>query len=224
MTRITRTLHRLPAGRLLSATAVLVVCGGVAIAAGAIPGTDGVIHSCYRPGFGGALPNLRVIDADAGAQCNRNEKALSFNQQGIKGDTGAAGPKGDAGPKGPAGQRGDTGPQGPAGSAGATGPQGPQGDQGPAGAGLAHVVVRTTDFDTRPNEDTGAVANCEPGEIATGGGFYGDSDPDFFGSLRGSEPYPIASTGDVATGWEVVVIGGTRPHVARAYVMCTKGS
>ena len=53
--------------------------------------------------------------------------------QGVKGDTGVAGPQGQTGPQGPPGVKGDTGvagPQGPIGVKGDTGPQGPPGPQG----------------------------------------------------------------------------------------------
>jgi hypothetical protein len=86
--------------------ALLAVLAAVGVGYAAIPSSDGVIHSCYNAS---ANPSgqLRVIDADAGAKCSKNEKALNFNQ---------------------------TGPQGPKGDTGATGPQGPTGDIGPSHA------------------------------------------------------------------------------------------
>jgi hypothetical protein len=89
----------------------------------AIPGSNGVISSCYNTHGG----QLRVIDADAGQSCSASEKSLTFNQQGPKGDTGATGPKGDTGATGPKGDTGATGSQGP---------QGPQGPAGPAGSAI----------------------------------------------------------------------------------------
>jgi hypothetical protein len=106
----------------LGAGAVLVVSVGIAYAA--IPDSNGVIHGCYVSGQG----QLRVIDtAKAKESCKNNETAISWNQQGPKGD------KGDTGPQGPQGVKGDTGPQGPQGIQGATGAQGPQGPQGETG-------------------------------------------------------------------------------------------
>jgi hypothetical protein len=96
--------------------------GGVANAAGLIPGPDGVIHGCYRPDG-----RLRVITADQ--MCERNETALPWNQQGPKGD------KGDPGP-----------------------------------AGQAHVVVRNGGATVANGAAASATAQCQPGEIATGGG------------------------------------------------------
>jgi hypothetical protein len=94
--------------------------GGVANAAGLIPGPDGVIHGCYRNGDG----KLRVIAA--GQACERSETALPWNQQG------------------------------------------PKGDPGPAGA--AHVVVRTAAGMVANGTSASATAECQSGEIATGGG------------------------------------------------------
>jgi hypothetical protein len=93
--------------------------GGVASAAGLIPGPDGVIHGCYRHDG-----NLRVITADQ--TCDRNETALPWNQQGPKGDPGPAGP--------------------------------------------AHVVVRTGGGTAANGAAASGTAQCQAGEIATGGG------------------------------------------------------
>lgn len=107
------------------------LAGGVAYAA--IPGAGGVIHACYNtnPNAYGAL---RVIDADAGASCSKNETAVSFNQ------TGPQGPKGDKGEKGDACLPTDPacrGPQGLQGPQGIQGPQGRKGDQGDVGPARA---------------------------------------------------------------------------------------
>jgi hypothetical protein len=95
---------------------------GTGIAVGAIPGSGGVIHGCYKQASG----ELRVIDAPAAA-CKNGEAALDWSQ------TGVPGPAGPVGPQGPKGDTGSQGPQGPPGATGPAGPQGPQGDTGPAG-------------------------------------------------------------------------------------------
>ena len=106
------------------------VLAAVGVGYGAIPSPDGVIHSCYNANSNPS-GQLRVIDADAGAKCAKNEKALDFNQKGPKGD------KGDTGPQGPPGPQGPQGLPGPKGETGATGPQGPA---GPAGSTDAYYV------------------------------------------------------------------------------------
>ena len=78
-----------------SATAALVVAGGVAFATGVIPGSDGVIHGCYDKQNG----NLRVIDP-ASDSCRQSELEIQWNQ------TGPQGPQGEQGPQGPAGANG----------------------------------------------------------------------------------------------------------------------
>jgi hypothetical protein len=103
------------AGALL---AVLVVAG---VAYAAIPGSDGIIHSCYNAGTSPS-GQLRVIDPSTGGKCAKNEKALDFSQQGPKGD------KGDACLSTDPACRGDQGPTGP------TGPTGPDGADGADGA------------------------------------------------------------------------------------------
>jgi hypothetical protein len=78
------------------------VGAGAASVAWAEISSSGVITACYQK-VGG---NLRVVDAAAGDECRPSEQALTWNEQGPKGDPGAQGdpgPKGDTGPPGPAG-------------------------------------------------------------------------------------------------------------------------
>lgn len=98
-------------------TAVLAagLLGGMAYAAGTIPGTGGIIQSCYRTNGG----TLRTVSA--GTACLHGERSLQWNQAGIPG------PKGDTGPVGATGPAGAPGPQGAQGDPGAAGPQGPAG-------------------------------------------------------------------------------------------------
>jgi hypothetical protein len=85
------------------AFAVAAVIAGAAFAA--IPDSAGVIHGCYT-NRGGIL---RVIDPSAGAKCTSLETALSWSQQGPRGNTGAQGPAGPQGAQGPQGQAGTIG-------------------------------------------------------------------------------------------------------------------
>lgn len=136
-------------GRLLLATAGMILVVSVGVAYAAIPGPSGVINGCFKKSGGdhddddgGGKGQLRVIDTAKGETCKKNETALSWSQRGPKGDkgdpgsVGAAGPAGASGAQGPAGPAGLTGPQGPAGpqgEPGAEGAQGPQGETGPQG-------------------------------------------------------------------------------------------
>ncbi len=122
MRRISKGLSAL-SWRVLAPTAV-VLAGVAGIAVAAIPGTGGVISSCVKDNRSG---ELRVIDAEAGDTCAKNETALNFNQTG---PSGPAGPKGDTGETGP---QGSAGPEGDPGTAGPRGDKGDQGDPGPAG-------------------------------------------------------------------------------------------
>ena len=100
--------------RRIRALVVLLVVVFAAIAAavafGAIPDSNGVIHGCYTTATG----SLRVVNASS--ECFVTETALDWGAQG------------------PAGATGSQGVQGVAGAQGATGAQGPQGPIGPSDA------------------------------------------------------------------------------------------
>lgn len=80
------------------AAAAALLAGGVAYAA--IPGPDGTIHACYNAG-----QLLRAVDHDK--PCKPNERRLTWNQIGPKGDPG---PQGETGPQGQPGPPGERGP------------------------------------------------------------------------------------------------------------------
>ena len=83
------------------ALSVALVALGALLAGGVVwAQTPSEITACVEPRTG----YLRIGGSCAGGQ------TLAWNQQGPKGDAGAAGPKGDAGP------RGEAGPAGPKGS------------------------------------------------------------------------------------------------------------
>jgi hypothetical protein len=92
----------------LAAVAVVLVGGGVAVAA--IPGTGDVISGCYSKSNG----TLRVVDARD--RCRSNERRIAWNERGPAGPRGPAGEPGPAGGTGPAGPAGEQGPAGPAGA------------------------------------------------------------------------------------------------------------
>lgn len=94
--------------------------------------------------------------------------------QGDRGPQGDPGPKGDIGPRGAQGPEGDTGPQGVRGPKGDTGPrgaQGPEGDPGPQGI-LRFYDVFTDRTRVPPFNFTAIVAQCDAGDVATGGGCF----------------------------------------------------
>ncbi len=76
----------------LALAAALAVMGGIGVATGAIPSSDGTITACEAK-----IANvryLRPIDTQAGESCKPSEKRIAWNQKGPKGDPGPAGPKG----------------------------------------------------------------------------------------------------------------------------------
>jgi type VI secretion system Hcp family effector len=138
---------------------------GTAIAAGAIPGSDGVIHGCYRQGGGPNDGSLRVVDDPA--SCAKNETAIQWSQQG---------PKGDQGIQGIQGVKGDQGVQGPP---GANGSEATIVGGVPLDGGTATVFLTGTGLqgsvNDKANKDAVAVKSfsfsaSEPATIGTVGG------------------------------------------------------
>ena len=118
-----------------------------------------------------------MIDAEAGAKCKNNERALEWNQRGPKGDTGpgAAGAGGARRSQGRhwapraswSGRSGrSSGPAGPTGSAGADGKDGVDGVNGVSGYELAQGSASTRSGATLEKD----VA-CPAGKVAISGGF-----------------------------------------------------
>jgi hypothetical protein len=119
----------------LAAVVFAALVASVGVGYAAIPGAGGVIHACYNDKLNPS-GMLRVIDAEAGMKCAKNEKLLVFNQTG---------------PQGPVGPQGSAGPAGPQGEPGPAGPAGPQGEPGPVGpAGPAGISTATFAFTTAP--------------------------------------------------------------------------
>ena len=126
-------MMRIPRAALVTLTvAIMVTAGTAAVTFAAIPGDDGVIHGCYKKSDGGVL---KVVDET----CKANERALSWNQQGIQGEQGE---KGDTGDQGPKGDQGDQGPAGPAGPPGEKGDKGDAGPAGPPGPSIAPTIYQ----------------------------------------------------------------------------------
>jgi hypothetical protein len=118
-----------------------------------------------------------------------------------------------AGPQGPQGPQGPTGPRGPEGLHGVEGPRGPVGPRGPEGpAGATNVTARVG-----PQGSGQAFAECNPGEVAVGGGGLTSDVALTFLSL--SEPVPFSGT---PTGWQVAAqrTDGINSEGIRAVVVC----
>jgi hypothetical protein len=107
---------RFPTKLAIGATAALALVTGSAAYA-AIPDGGGVIHGCYKSNAP-AQGSLRVIDTAKNASCAANENAVTWNQQGPKGDPGTPGAPGAKGEKGEKGDKGDPGTPGAPGASG----------------------------------------------------------------------------------------------------------
>jgi hypothetical protein len=86
-------------GSLVLGLVVGVVASGAMVAVAAVPdSTTGSITACYAK-KGGAV---RVINAENGAKCRKDERRLAWNQRGPAGPRGATGPQGAQGASGSA--------------------------------------------------------------------------------------------------------------------------
>ncbi|HST25105.1 MAG TPA: hypothetical protein VLJ76_03860 [Gaiellaceae bacterium] len=127
-----RLLRWLPRAGLV-AVAVGCLAGGLAYAS--VPDSSGVIHACYNTStLHGPLGVVRAIDTAKGQTCASYEAALTWNQVGPKGPTGAQGQKGPTGIPGAKGPTGAPGAKGATGAGGAKGATGAQGLKGATGA------------------------------------------------------------------------------------------
>src|SRR3954454_20019347 len=88
-----RSVRFLPSPAMAVALAA-VVLGAAGLAVAAIPGSKGVVHSCYSKHNGA----LRVVK---GTKCHKGEKKLKWNQKGRAGRVGPRGTPGRAGGIGP---------------------------------------------------------------------------------------------------------------------------
>jgi len=155
--------------------------------------------------------------------------------KGDKGDPGPQGPKGDTGSQGLQGIQGLTGETGPQGPMGLTGPQGPKGDTGPQGPqGVPGVLdfytvqgpylgTITDDLDGISKYEGNSYAQCDLGDIATGGGYkreapYLVTDSSLM-MILANEP----DSNNPPNGWNVHVSwtnGTPNSWGIRAYAVC----
>ena len=174
-----------------------VLIGGTTIAVAQI-GSNGTINGCYQrlsgqlrvvdsgePCRNGELAISWSAVGGAGAQGATGATGATgaggaTGANGLDGATGATGPVGPGGANGSNGADGQTGATGPKGDTGANGTNGTNGatgatgPQGPAGSGAATAFYNRFANTAVPNTDTHAgtaIAYCDPGDKALGGGF-----------------------------------------------------
>src|SRR5919198_1739127 len=121
--------------------------------------------------------------------------------------------------------RGRIGPVGPAGPAG---PQGPAGPPGPSGA-LA-LSVHEADAAVGPGRRAFAIAACQSGQRAVGGGVYlADSTPDNQDAIMRNAPvnstggtaFKLLATGQTPNAWYGQAYNaGSNGATVRVYVIC----
>ena len=160
----------------LAAAAALVV--GVGVSYASVPDSSGLIHACYQLHSGGVpadLGRLRIIDPSRGQHCLSDEAALTWNNKGMRGASGPAGPRGASGPSGPRGASGPQGASGPSGPQGASGPSGPQGASGPSGPQGASGVNSPLVFGPYTNPSDADSGICADNNTSGNPGWATDS-------------------------------------------------
>lgn len=196
---LSRLRPHLSFANVVALTALVTVIAGGTWAIGAIPDSQGRISACYQPTnvyrtfTVGGRPVRRLIKQAGevrllvtGTRCRRGERKLVWNQQGPPGLQGAQGIPGTPGTAGTPGQQGAN--------------------------GATQVAVRVG---SNAASTSTAQANCQPGERATGGGYFHNTGG---GAFR-SEPTP--NTGGTPTGWLVSISGGTFAEgLIVAYAVC----
>jgi hypothetical protein len=174
--------------------------------------TTAVAPPLIKGAYNASTGQLRIFTATLPTRL-RGELSISWNQQGIKGIQGIAGPQGSkgatgsVGPIGPKGDTGDVGPVGPQGSTGATGPAGPKGDTGAIGATGSVGVTGPTG----PKGDTGATGAT--GSVGATGP-AGPTDPNLaalapFVSVTTTAANGVAGPNVWFTGANVHVVSGS---------------
>ena len=208
----------------VATAAAVLASGGVAAATDAF--SDEAIHGCYKQANG----QLRVVAA--GSDCRESETAVTWNQRGPAGRSGApgaAGEQGEKGDTGPQGEKGDTGPQGEKGEPGAQGgkgdpgAQGEKGDPGPAGqdgapgpAGPAGKGMDVRLVKVAPGGDPVEVPVLGEGRLVLapwGGGFTCSIDY----RNAGADDQTLLQTASAP----FTVPGGTTRHLGQGYAKQT---
>ena len=114
-------------------------------------------------------------------------------------------------------------PRGPVGPAGPAGPPGPKGPAGPPGSsGNLAVSVHEADAAVGPGRRAFAIAACQSGQRAVGGGVYlADSTPDNQDAIMRNAP--VVSTG--GTAFKLLAAGQTpNAWYGQAYNAGTNGA
>jgi hypothetical protein len=136
----------------------------------------------------------------------------------LNGHNGKTGAKGAAGPAGASGAPGAKGEKGERGATGASGLQGV-----PGANAATHVVVRYAEAFTESHNTGEALAYCNAGERATGGGVWlvsGGSPEQIYYYEPGGIPFP-ETQGSTPIGWQAHWYNGSVVDSNfRVYVVC----
>ena len=177
-----RRLLRLPSPALVVAMIALLVALG--------SGAYATVSVRHYPEFNG----VDIIDHSLTGKDIKNHslQTVVFSGKAIRSLKGNAGPPGPQGPQGQQGAQGGQGPRGP------TGPMGAPGSPGAPGA--TNVITRDVSGVVPASGNLlNLQIDCQPGEVATGGGAFDQGNPNIWIYQSGPSP---ASPNQTPTGWE----------------------
>ena len=208
--RIRVARRHLTFANVMSVIAVFIALGGASYAAVNLPKNSVGTKQLKKKSVG--TKQLKGNAVNSNKVKNFSLRANDFKQGQIP-----------SGPTGPQGLPGEDGQPGATGAQGAIGPTGLQGVTGPTGpAGATNVTVRYGPGSAQvgAGQQTSDTASCNPGEVATGGGYF------LTGNATHSRVYNNLADGDVEapTGWKVSVYNdsdATASVGVRAQVNCS---
>jgi hypothetical protein len=210
--------------------ALSVAVGALLLAAARGSGQADILQLCISP-------HSQKVVLPLGGACNKPNRLITWDSNGVEGPSGPLGPKGMQGPQGPTGTAGQSGPQGPvgpagaigmAGNVGATGPigpagemgqQGPQGPTGPTGAtgptgSTGAPGVNGTQFYTLGGGDLGSNVELLFGYTSVLGG-RGRSDRARFSTARAMALTPYCKAKRCQSTLRLSLSSGYRPRPRR---------
>ncbi|WP_328620301.1 hypothetical protein [Streptomyces sp. NBC_00354] len=194
-------------------TATMVGAGVLAVALNVVPTTTAIADAIHRSGTDTAValpgPSGVMGDGDHGGKRGPQGPQGKPGKPGRPGHEGREGREGRQGPQGFQGTQGFQGDPGTPGTPGTQGFQGFQGFQGTQGfqGQQGETGAVTTYVRFAIGAQGTATATCDPGDLATGGGFQSDS-----GNVRFNGP-----VGSPPNAWQAAI---TANQPVTAFVVC----
>lgn len=163
-----------PRSLLVTLSALVLAIGALGIGVARGQATGDTYTGCLQPS--GKLVKV-AIGTEPTGPCRGSAVQISWSQTG---------------PQGSQGPQGVPGPQGPAGTDGERGPRGIQGPPGVLGFYTVWVCAgfnqQCTEDEIPPGGDATVLADCDPGDLVTGGGWIQSA-------IVNNEPMGVSANG-----------------------------